>query len=76
MVSDGGLWSEMDERSLNLIGERWIIPQSYRTLALDLETLDSLLAQAPLEFSPEAQEGSPVITLPLPDGDLWQVPFC
>jgi len=74
-VSDAALWSEMDDGSLNLVGERWIIPQNYRTLALNLEILEGLLAQAPLEFSPEAGDGGPGIALPLPDGAYGRFRF-
>jgi hypothetical protein len=74
-LSGDGLWTEVDERSLSLVGERWIIPQYYRTLVLNNATLEDLLAQAPLEFSPEAQDGGPVISLPMPDGAYGRFRF-
>ncbi len=46
--------------------ERTIIPEQYRALALDFESLKTTLASAPMEFT----SATPlIITLPLPNGE-------
>ncbi|HFC00574.1 MAG TPA: T9SS type A sorting domain-containing protein [Phaeodactylibacter sp.] len=49
--------------------ERRIIPQKYRTVALDLEALKNSLAHAPMEFTTAAKQHPLLIALPLPDGE-------
>ena len=56
-VSNDGLWHEITQTDLQSRGERWIVPDKYRTLSLNLAQLKALLTQ-----------GTAVITLPLPDG--------
>jgi hypothetical protein len=59
------LWRDVDETLLAGAGERLIVPDRYRTLALDTGALRDLLATAPMEFS----GGEPaVVALPMPDG--------
>lgn len=62
------IWSDAEERALVPAGERWIIPQSYRTLALNVPALQETLAAAPLEGTPAAADSAVVLALPLPDG--------
>jgi hypothetical protein len=73
--SANSLWQEVNEADFSATGARWIIPERYRTLALDLDTLAAGLAEAPLEFTPAAQRELPVIVLPLPDGGYGRFRF-
>jgi len=64
------LWQDIDQATLRRPAGR-AMPQAYRTLRLDAEALDQLLARAPQESpdSPELLAQSPVvISLPLPEG--------
>ena len=64
-------WRDVDEASLRGgEGERVLFPTRFRTLALDRDALMQTLAQAPLEFTPEAAEtaSSVELALPMPDG--------
>ncbi len=63
-----GLWMDVDEVGLRLDGEWWIQPEHYRTLAVDLDNLDSILASAPMESSVQADQEQSLISLPIPDG--------
>lgn len=49
--------------------ERKIIPEKYRTLALDVDELKSSLANAPMEFTFAAKHHPTHIVLPMPNGD-------
>ncbi|MFZ2362100.1 MAG: reprolysin-like metallopeptidase [Anaerolineae bacterium] len=62
------LWNDADERSFTPAGERWIVPQQYRLVELNVPALQSLLAAAPLEGTPAAVESDLVLALPLPEG--------
>ncbi len=74
-ASQDGLWNEVKETSIRAQGERRITPLQYRTLSLDADALHALLAQAPLEFSAEAQTNLTEISLPLPDGGYGRFRF-
>jgi len=60
-VSEDGLWQEVAETDLQIQGERWIVPEKYRTLRLHLADLQTVLAQA-------GAQTDVIIALPLPDG--------
>ncbi|WP_420644828.1 DUF7594 domain-containing protein [Candidatus Leptofilum sp.] len=62
--SPDGLWQDVDEANLRPAGERVIEPAAYRTVSLDWEAVNSLLAQA--SVSPNNSEV--ILSLPLPDG--------
>lgn len=62
------LWSDVDERNFTPAGERWIVPQQYRVVELNVAALQATLAAAPLEGTPAAAESDVVLALPLPDG--------
>ena len=68
-------WSDIPESQVDLVGERFIIPENYRTVNLNLNDLRILLRSAPMEFTPEAFEGKILITLPLPDGSFQKFKF-
>jgi hypothetical protein len=44
-VSDDGFWHEVDEANIVLQGERWLVPQQYRTLSLNLADLQGAFRQ-------------------------------
>lgn len=49
--------------------ERKIIPEKYRTLALDLEALKSSLSDTPMEFTFAAAQNPKQVILPMPGGE-------
>ena len=49
--------------------ERTIVPEKYRTLALDLDALKTTLAAAPMEFTPAVKNNPLIINLPMPNGE-------
>ncbi len=63
----GSLWSDVDESKLYVGAKRDIVPQQYRTLALDAALLDQVLANAPLEGNVQSK-AAVVLELPLPEG--------
>ncbi len=50
--------------------ERRIVPAKYRTLALDLGLLKASLGDAPLRFSPAAEDSQVKLSIPMPDGSM------
>ncbi len=73
------LWTDITESQINLVSERYIIPDSYRTVKLNRDIARPLLESAPMEFTFEAREGKSLITLPMPDGTFqifyfWESP--
>jgi hypothetical protein len=61
-------WSDIAEGDIVVAGPRWIVPQQYRTLTLDVPALQALLASAPQEFTPAGQDSQVILALPLPEG--------
>jgi hypothetical protein len=74
-AQSANLWYDVSEKTITAPGERVIIPEHYRTLALNEPALRQLLATAPLEGTPAAQYVAPVISLPLPDGSFGRFRF-
>jgi hypothetical protein len=62
------VWYDVDEADLPVAGERWIVPQSYRTVGLDVDALQAVLDAAPMEGTPAAATSDVVLALPLPEG--------
>jgi len=69
------LWQDVAETSFYEGDERWIVPDSYRTLRLNKDLLTTILAQAPLEASVKAADSELVISLPMPDGRFSRFRF-
>ena len=67
-ASSDGLWVDVKESSMAVIGERQIVPKSYRAVRLNNAALMQVLAQAPMEFTDAARASRAVITLPMPNG--------
>ncbi|MEO6760579.1 MAG: reprolysin-like metallopeptidase, partial [Saprospiraceae bacterium] len=66
------LWNDVPESSIPLVGERRIVPAVYRSVWLNLDILQPLLASAPERFTPAAENALslPVLSLPTPDGRM------
>ena len=62
------IWYDVDESGLRVAGERWIVPQSYRTVGLNVAALQDVLDAAPAEGTPAAATSEVVLELPLPEG--------
>ncbi|VAW43442.1 hypothetical protein MNBD_CHLOROFLEXI01-4656, partial [hydrothermal vent metagenome] len=62
--SADGIWQDVDETSLRPAGDRVIVPTIYRTITLDWDALNTVLAQAPSSVN----ESEAVLSLPMPDG--------
>lgn len=74
-------WKDAVERDLQLPAnaEREIIPQKYRSVALDINNLRNVLAAAPMERTSAAQNNPLIINIPMPDGEMetfavWESP--
>src|SRR5690606_15866199 len=74
-AADPPLWTDVDEADIALRGERRIVPDSYRTLSLNVDALHAILATAPMEFSEAAKSDVAEIFLPLPDGSMARIGF-
>jgi hypothetical protein len=46
-------------------------PKSYRALELDKLAMARVLAEVPMQFTPESRDGRVLVTLPSPDGRDW-----
>jgi hypothetical protein len=66
------IWNEVVESNVSTSSERYIIPSSYQTYALDLEEALSQLMQAPKEFSVAVRNSSTTINLPMPGGEMQE----
>ena len=66
--SSGDVWYDVGEGDFAVAGDRWIVPQAYRTVGLNVEALKAVLAEAPMEFTPAAATSDVVLELPLPEG--------
>ncbi|MDH3268476.1 MAG: M12 family metallo-peptidase [Ignavibacteria bacterium] len=64
------LWSDVSEIGLDAVGTRYIIPESYRTLELDLQSLSSALNQVPKEITTNVNYSGFTLSLPLPDNSF------
>jgi hypothetical protein len=73
--SQSDLWEDISEIQFTPVGERYIIPDSYRALKLNINLAHSLIKSAPMEFTPEALERKNFIPLPMPDGTFQNFSF-
>ncbi len=67
-----GLWEDTPEPSIQLKGERQIVPKVYRTLSLDLVSLQTALAAAPLESAKTLRTSPLIMVFPMPNGTMQQ----
>ncbi|GBD88389.1 ser-Thr-rich glycosyl-phosphatidyl-inositol-anchored membrane family protein [bacterium BMS3Abin03] len=64
------LWNNVQEESIITNGERFIIPESYRTLQLDFNGMGTFLRSAPEENIIPVSQSSFIISLPMPNGEF------
>ncbi len=64
------LWNDISEVGLDAQGTRYIIPQSYRTLELNLQSLSSALVLVPKEINTQINNSLFSLSLPLPDNSF------
>ncbi len=64
------LWNNISEVGLDAQGTRYIIPQSYRTLELDLQNMLAALDQVPNENNTRVKDSGFLLSLPLPDNSF------
>ena len=62
------IWSDIDERAIDVTGTRYIVPSEYRTLQMDRGDMRQFLASAPMEYSGQTVQ----MSIPKPDGS-WAV---
>lgn len=67
---EGSYWESINESDIIPSGERQIIPQSYKTIRLDIEGMKTFLASAPMEFTVTTGLSSHILFLPMPDGSF------
>ncbi len=75
LFAESTIWSDTSEASIATGSERLIVPDLYRTVSLDWNTLYENLNRAPKEGYVNLKNSEAVITLPLPDGkfDRFQI---
>ena len=73
--SSANLWSDISEELISFTGERNIIPQTYRTLELDVLEMKDELSSAPSEKIIKVNESRKIISLPLPNGEYINFKF-
>ena len=64
------LWKEVNENEITITGKRDIVPEKYKTFHLDINSVKTLLASAPLDKNIPVEYSSVIISLPMPDGTL------
>jgi len=66
-------WLDVAESSFaKKSAERHIVPASYRTVSLDLDLLKSNLSEAPMRFTPQAENSTVKLAIPMPDGTMQE----
>ncbi|MEZ4927195.1 MAG: M12 family metallo-peptidase [Saprospiraceae bacterium] len=68
ILNGQSLWSEMPQGALPNGGERRIVPDKFRSMQLDLNVLQPMLAAAPDLYSSSAPDNVSVLEIPRPDG--------
>ena len=64
------VWFPISENDIPLSGERYIVPDQYRTWSLNLNRLRIKLKQAPFTGSNEVKSKPAYLDIPWPDGTL------
>lgn len=67
-----GFWTDVNPGALSIpeTSKLEVYPTQYRTLSLDLNSLQQYLAQAPMEFTAAARSKVIEVELPFPDGRM------
>ena len=66
--SDDGIWQRVSEESIQKTSSRITTPKAYLSFRLNKDILQSLLKQAPMEFTAASKSINVILSLPLPDG--------
>jgi hypothetical protein len=69
------LWSEKNENDIRNIGERYIIPKEYKVFSININKLNELLSDVPMEYSNEIETKIRIIEIPMPDGTIQKFRF-
>jgi PKD repeat protein len=64
------VWQNVDEALIPKNGIRYIQPTKYRTVQLNIQSLKTLLDQAPMQNTSVAQNTQTLLELPMPDGSM------
>jgi len=64
------LWTDVSESSITPSGTRYIIPETYRTLELDVYEMYEVLTSVPLEKNVLVRYSDYLIQVPMPDGNF------
>ena len=72
IINAQAIWQDVSENSIISSNERYIIPATYKTYALNFETLLDYLGNAPKEFSVDIASGGLALVLPMPNGQMHQ----
>lgn len=75
LFAQNNYWMDVTENQIPQSSERYIIPDSYRTVKINLTEIKTLLHFAPMEFTNRALEGNYIISLPMPDGSFQKFSF-
>ena len=70
-IAGKNYWNDISERELDQVPmERRIIPLQYRTLELDVNTIQNVLSQSPTRDLSIQQNSQVLISVPMPDGSF------
>ena len=72
IINAQNIWQDVSGSSIISPNERYIIPVTYKTYALNFETLVDYLGNAPKEFSVDISGGGLPLSLPMPNGQMHQ----
>ena len=64
------LWEQKSEDNVQYRGRRTVTPEQYLVYGLNRESLETVLASAPMEFSQAARQTQTILELPSPDGTI------
>lgn len=68
LLAQSSYWAYVTETSFPEKGVRQIVPQTYKTVKLNVAALQSILDNAPLEYN--ASQATLTVALPMPDGSI------
>lgn len=63
-------WTKVNEKDIPVSGIRYIVPESYQTLKLNVPDMKKILSKAPMTGTTDVQESPLVLSLPWPDGSF------
>ena len=69
IFAQGIIWKNLANDPITP-GKRYIIPQKYQVVQLDIPKLKSLLNRAPMEYTSAARNSDVILELPMPDGSI------